>query len=235
MNTPMHALVIFRRLLDDEVVRQAVCLAEGGGYGTVDAYADFAAALFEHTENWSRYLLSRVLEDENLFLVKIAKSEAVSRTLQDCLAAELKTLRDFSMLSPADIVLPVGVTLPLWQTEAIDFAGIYASHLAEIPFRGYGIYARHRAFRLTDGKLVPVLYPDTVQLCDLIGYRRQRELVLENTRALIRGAPAANVLLYGDSGTGKSSTVKAVLNELAPRGCGLWNCAKNSSTTFRRF
>jgi predicted AAA+ superfamily ATPase len=74
---------------------------------------------------------------------------------------------------------------------------------------------------MTEGRLVPVLYPDTVRLCDLIGYRRQRELVLENTRALLRGAPAANVLLYGDSGTGKSSTVKAVLNELAPEGLRL--------------
>lgn len=221
MNTGIHALVIFRKLLDDEVVRQAVCLSEGGGYGTVDAYADFAAALFPHTENWSRYLLSRVLEDENLYLMKIARGETVSRTLQDCLAGELETLRQFSMLSPSDIPIPAGIRLPQWQTEDINFSKVYAEHLAEIPFRGYGIYARHRAFRMAEGRLVPVLYPDTVHLGDLVGYRRQRELVLENTRALLRGAPAANVLLYGDSGTGKSSTVKAVLNELAPEGLRL--------------
>ncbi|HWQ51666.1 MAG TPA: ATP-binding protein [Terriglobales bacterium] len=221
MNTPIHALVIFRKLLDDEVVRQAVCLSEGGGYDVVDTYADFAAALFEHTENWSRYLLSRVLEDESLYLMKIARGEAVSGMLADCLAAELTTLRAFSMLSPKDIPLPAEVRLPQWQTEDIDFAGIYAAHLAEIPHRGYGVFARHRAFRMADGRLVPVLYPDSVRLTDLVGYRRQRELVLENTRALLRGAPAANVLLYGDSGTGKSSTVKAVLNELAPEGLRL--------------
>ena len=58
-----------------------------------------------------------------------------------------------------------------------------------------------------------------MRLTDLKGYEDEREAVIANTRALLKGRPAANVLLYGDAGTGKSSTVKAVVN--AFRGEGL--------------
>ncbi len=221
MNKNIHALVIFRGLLDDPVVRSALYLSEGGGYSTVDAYADFASLLFVHTENWSRYLLSRILEDENLYLLKAAQGGEISKTLEDCLQAELTALKAFAEMSHSDIELPSDLYLPPWETEEIDFIGIYKERIAEIGEKGYGIYARHHAFRLQDGSLLPVLYPDNVKLSDLVGYSRQREMVLDNTKALMRGAPAANVLLYGDSGTGKSSTVKAVVNQLAEEGLRL--------------
>lgn len=76
-------------------------------------------------------------------------------------------------------------------------------------------------FAFKDGAVVPVLSPDPVRLTDLKGYAREREAVLHNTLALIDGKPAANALLYGDAGTGKSSTVKAIVNELAGRGLRL--------------
>ena len=60
--------------------------------------------------------------------------------------------------------------------------------------------------------------PDTVRLQDLKGYQRQKAQIVENTNAFLQYLPANNILLYGDKGTGKSSTIKAVVNELAPRG-----------------
>ena len=69
-----------------------------------------------------------------------------------------------------------------------------------------------------DGSAVPIVHPDAIRLHDLPGYERQKKQVLQNTRAFLDGRNANNILLYGDKGTGKSSTVKAVANEFADRG-----------------
>ena len=68
------------------------------------------------------------------------------------------------------------------------------------------------------GSIVPVRNPDSTRLSSLIDYKREQQIILDNTNALLEGRPAANVLLTGDAGTGKSSTVKAVVNELHHRG-----------------
>ena len=68
------------------------------------------------------------------------------------------------------------------------------------------------------GDIVPVRNPDKTELSDLVDYARERGIILENTKALLAGKPAANILLTGDAGTGKSSTVKAVANALWSEG-----------------
>ena len=79
--------------------------------------------------------------------------------------------------------------------------------------KGCGLGARYKALRFTQGKLEPIIDADVVYLSDLKEYTHQREQVIANTRFFINGLPARNVLLYGDRGTGKSSTVKALLQE----------------------
>ena len=83
---------------------------------------------------------------------------------------------------------------------------------------GYGIYAKYYMFIVKDGNVVPVKYPDEIKLSQLIGYEKQRQMVIDNTVALINNKPASNVLLSGDAGTGKSSSVKAIANEYRDRG-----------------
>lgn len=85
---------------------------------------------------------------------------------------------------------------------------------------GSGIFAKHRGFILRDTTLVGIR-PEEVTFADLIGYAREREMVVDNTLALLEGRPANNMLLYGDRGTGKSTTVKALLNEYGDRGLRL--------------
>jgi predicted AAA+ superfamily ATPase len=72
----------------------------------------------------------------------------------------------------------------------------------------------------------PVLCPDPITLSDLSGYENQRALVINNTLAFLEGKPANNLLLYGDRGTGKSATVKAVCREYAGRGLRLLELRK---------
>ncbi len=77
-----------------------------------------------------------------------------------------------------------------------------------------------------NGDIVPVKHPDKQRLSELYGYENERRAVIENTIALLEGKAAQNVLLYGDAGTGKSSTVKAVVNEYANHGLRLIEITK---------
>src|ERR687889_276793 len=104
-----------------------------------------------------------------------------------------------------------------------ELAGTLAEHYA---LYGAGPLGRYRAFRWKDGDLQVVPHPDPVRLEGLIGYERERHPLIKNTERLLAGLPSHHTLLYGLPGTGKSSTVKAVLNEYADRGLRLVELAK---------
>ncbi|MBQ5390096.1 MAG: ATP-binding protein, partial [Clostridia bacterium] len=82
---------------------------------------------------------------------------------------------------------------------------------------GVGMLGMNRAFRIRGSgaelEFCPINNADSVRLSDLVGYEVQKKELADNTYAFVRGKKANNVLLYGDSGTGKSTSVKAVLNE----------------------
>jgi hypothetical protein len=83
-------------------------------------------------------------------------------------------------------------------------------------------------FLLSDtGALVPIKHPDTQRLDELYGYETERGKIIRNTQALLAGKPANNVLLYGDAGTGKSSTIKAIANAFKDDGLRLIELKKN--------
>ena len=109
--------------------------------------------------------------------------------------------------------------------EARDWGSQVDGLLAYYETGSTGVFARFRAFRWVrdegEGRLVGIAFPDRVRLTDLIAYEPERVLLLRNTEQFMAGYPANNVLLYGDRGTGKSSTVKALLNEYARRGLRL--------------
>jgi len=79
-----------------------------------------------------------------------------------------------------------------------------------------------------------VAHPDPVSLDELVGYEGEREPVVRNTERFVSGLSANNVLLYGDRGTGKSSTVKALLNAFASRGLRLVEVPKEALGDFPR-
>ncbi len=86
---------------------------------------------------------------------------------------------------------------------------------------GYGVFAMNRAFRIRreDGlEFLPISNVDGVRLEDLLGYESQKAELRRNTEAFLAGKHANNVLLYGDAGTGKSTSVKALINEYYDRG-----------------
>lgn len=228
----LRGMVVFRRLLEDEVLANLLRFLESGGNDGIAHYALFVAALYEKGDNLSDYLLDLVLRDENLYMLYAARQKPISPPLEECLAQELSLLEEVSRLSPQTLreALDYDGFLPSYYCAEHDFKAAYAERVAQISRYGYGIFTDNRAFILENHTLVPVRHPDPITLDRLPGYQRERQLVVNNTLALIEGRPAANVLLYGDSGTGKSSTVKAVVNEYARRGLRLIELKKNQLT-----
>ena len=222
----LHALVVFRALLSDPVVRALLayldCRVAGEEGKAPDLYATFVSRLFSaRCEVWSRYVQELVGDDENAYTHCIGSGEEPSSVLQRNVDAELETLQALAALTPdtlRDGLSFVGYW-PEFGVEAVDIATEYRHRVSNIGRYGYGMYARFRMFCIDgDGHIAPVHSPDPVRLSELVDYERERRIILDNTRALLAGKPAANILLSGDAGTGKSSTVKAIVNELYREG-----------------
>ena len=89
---------------------------------------------------------------------------------------------------------------------------------------GVGKFGLNKAFRIEEGSdlktanIIPITRVEHVYLNDIIGYDLQKKKLTDNTESFINGKPANNCLLYGDAGTGKSSSVKAIVNEYYDKG-----------------
>ena len=228
----LNNLVIFRHILSDPVIKKLQNLLSSDPGKTaecIDAYCDFSAALLAHDDDFSAYMLKLILEDENIYIIQRCSHDAVSPVLEDCLSPELASLQKLSRFDGHEVrdALDFHGFLPQWKTSEKDFARAYGERIDTIHQRGYGIFAKYHMFTVKDGSLVPVKHPDPQTLDQLPGYERERSRVIANTRALLNGQPANNVLLYGDAGTGKSSTVKAIVNAFHEEGLRLIEVKKN--------
>ena len=114
-----------------------------------------------------------------------------------------------------------GLSEKLEKTETVeDFFEAVTSFYRDI---GVGAFGLNKAFRFRDlpggnVEFMPINNMDTVVLDDLVGYELQKEKLIANTKAFVRGQRANNVLLFGDSGTGKSTSIKAIVNEFYSEG-----------------
>ena len=227
----MDTLAVFRSLHEDKALRILMDLlresAEDNHFN-IGRYSEFVSYLYPCDTDFSRYLLRAVLEDENFYIKGMAEGREFDSCIEETVCNELSFLQELSRLTPAEAsygyyrIYP----LPQWKNSEIDFISEYKNRIENIARFGYGKYARHKMFIVRDGIIVPVKHPDKQRLSELYGYETERSAVISNTLALLEGKPAQNVLLYGDAGTGKSSTVKAVVNEFADRGLRLIEITK---------
>lgn len=221
----LPALQAFEEMIFDALENDAGCY--------VNSAAKFSAALLETTDSWTDWLLDAVLETENLCV----RRGGASPVLAACCQKELAFLQRLSQVTLAELSAQVAARCGLaedalalltgWQVNDADFAAEYEKRLAEAGKKGYGVFARHHVFTVENSQLVPVKHPDPQRLDQLPGYEAERAKVIANTEALLQGRPAANVLLYGDAGTGKSSAVKAIANAYADQGLRLVEVKKN--------
>ena len=117
---------------------------------------------------------------------------------------------------PGKVIGPLASQISNAQSPEEIFdavTGFYRRH-------GVGQFGLYSGFRWDSQSrsLVPAVPLDDVVFSNIIGYEDQKKLVCDNAEAFLDGHPANNALLYGEGGTGKSSTIKALLNKYAPRG-----------------
>ncbi len=228
----LASISVFRNILADNAVselRELLNAAESGDTSQIiDHYGRFVHELYERNVNFSKYLLKLVTEDENIYIISQSQDSGISKAIAEAAENELLILQELSQLTPEDIADEIGYSgyLPKWETSDLDFIEKYHRYVGDVDKHGYGKWAKSDMFIFRDGSIVPVKSHDTQKLSELYGYDIQRNSVINNTLALINGKPALNALLYGDAGTGKSSTVKAIVNEYSPMGLRLIEITK---------
>lgn len=215
----LDTLCIFRELLKDEVISALLSFFDTP---TPSAYARFTSALYEKNGgNISLYVKEICENSENVYVKSIGRGEVPPDYMKACLYSELSVLQEVSSLTKAELseMMDYKGFLPDFSRSDINISESYLERTRNIGKYGYGIYAKNRMFRVDDeDRIVPVANPDRTELSQLVDYEYERGVILDNTRALLEGKPAANILLTGDAGTGKSSTVKAVANALWKEG-----------------
>ena len=224
INMKIRSFVVFNNVLEDNVMKAfliMIDIKEKSDIKKVEEYSNFTRKLLEKSENFSDYIWNLIMFDENIYVRKLASKEIISNMIKQCVLHELQTLQEIATITSQDIRNEIEYNgfMAEWSTNIeYDFNEMYEERMEKLFTVGYGIYSNNIMFTYDKGKVVPVKYPDNIKLSSHIGYERERKRIIDNTYAFIKGKPAANVLLYGDAGTGKSSTVKAIVNEYANEG-----------------
>lgn len=231
-------LIIYRHLTKDADVEKCLSFIEDESLLNQE---DFIATMLTLAERYDLHghlfqsLLTYLLaHHENSFTLSLERKQPISEALKEVIMNDLQMLYqmyhfDFSKLNPLykDLFIDFPHSKPIINQEIYDlltklqimlskstsvaeFYEILYNH-----YRQYGVgkYGLNKAFRYLDNEIIPIEHIGNNTLEQLIGYESQKERLKANTEAFLNGRKANNVLLYGDSGTGKSSSIKALLNE----------------------
>lgn len=232
---------------------QSLHHSDAGGTDCSHAYGSWFQSLAAKNLSWQDYLIERILLDTNPFTLQAQQAELTSlppallaaakhdlqalQSLYQCGGEQLSWwVQTVSGLPVAPVVwdcaragaapersLPIITSLQKesnWADTLEELAAHYRQY-------GTGIFAEYRALRWQSGQLTGIEHPDPVRLADLAGCEFQRDTLVKNTEFLLAGLPALHVLLYGSRGSGKSSSVKALLNAFGDRGLRLIEVAKS--------
>ncbi|UKO99600.1 ATP-binding protein [Nostoc sp. UHCC 0870] len=251
------SLLLYQSVLQDEVgiafleLLQAIRYTDADGRRCLQAYGSYFHALADKQQTWEDYLITQILMAENPFtrlaqqrdfkdlppaLVTAAQHDLqLLQSLYECSSAILSEwVQSVAHLAvspvvwyvePDDTSIQAGLTFSLhhsehWANVIEDLANYYRQF-------GTGLFAQYRALRWQTGQLIGIPYPDPVKLSHLVGYESQQAALIKNTEFLLSGEIALHVLLYGSRGAGKSSLVKALLNEYSDRHLRLLEVAKS--------
>ncbi len=235
----MSSLSVYKGILGRTVpwaFYRLLCAAELPPREFLEAWGSFTSVLMDrgYMDSLAKCLSETALFDENIFSRTAAagRTDTLSHTVINAVKRDIDAIKIISRITPGDIIAdysfreqikPVEETLPRWENgEVIEQFMDKDNMIREISQyhlkNGCGMFARYRAFIWRDKSIEPVVFPDSIELSSLKGYELQRGQIIENTTAFLSGISGNNCLLYGDRGTGKSSTVKAILNKYYTEG-----------------
>lgn len=174
---------------------------------------------------WQNFLTHFILSNENTFSLACERKRFEIGSLRKAVFHDFEIFMEiFKLRHPAMSMIenyesdndssPV-VLISKFLAYADTAKEFYEQVTNFYECNGVGIFAFNKAFRLDNNVLTPIANADLsdVTLDDLTGYEIQKRELRRNTEAFVNDLPANNVLLYGDGGTGKSTSVKALLNE----------------------
>ena len=249
----MSSLSIYKGILNRSVAKSYYRLLSSLDKDILEfcnAWGEFFAVLCdkECSESFAKALTETALFDENAF--SRAASGGLEKNLPssvlNAVRRDVYAIRKLYSLSPETILNDyqyrdelgsIAENLPRWKTglPVSEFSDEEDTldRLSEFYRKnGCGIFARYKAFIWRDGDVQPVLYPDDIRLSSLKGYEIPRNTVIKNTLAFMKNIDSNNCLLYGDRGTGKSSTIKAILNEYYKDGLRMVEVPKDRLSEF---
>ncbi len=212
-----------------------LCAFEGYAYAEEEekrkAYAAFVWEIYQNGGDLTALVERLVFEDENVYVKGVAAGKSPNANMENSLQRELAAFQEFAALTPKDFALDMGISeeeIPSFSSVNKDMGVLYKVRLENLHKYGYGIFSAHAMFRLSDDKVLePIVSADKISMAHFIGYETERNKIIANTQAFLQNRPAANVLLCGDAGTGKSSTVKAVTNAFFDEGLRLVELRKD--------
>lgn len=215
--------------------------------GCLRAYGQWFRLLAERNQSWQEYVLEQLLQDDNPFSRQAQRTD-LSELPTGLLQAARHDLQILQRLYWCDgeqlslwiqAIAPLPQPMIVWHTSpsipsptqaklasTADWAEVLPALAQHYRQQGTGLFAQYRAFRWQQGQCVGVAAVDPVPLAALVGYEDQKAALIKNTEFLLLGLPALHVLLYGSRGTGKSSLVKAMVNQYGDRGLRLVEVAK---------
>lgn len=235
----LSSLSVFRGIMKRSVPKafyDLLCCLDKEPVEFLNAYGNFYSLISERgfSNNLAYAFTEAALFDENCFTRSAAGGkysqlpenilQAVKRDCQVVLKASQLTADDvINSYKFKDEIIDLINDLPKWNcgkcAESFEmFDGSLDRVAKYYKENGCGIFARYKAFIWRNGDIQPVLNTDSVDISDFTGYERQRNIVIDNTVAFLNGRTCNNCLLYGDKGTGKSSTVKAIANSFRKDG-----------------
>lgn len=235
----LASLSVFRGILERSVPKafySLLCSLDRTPEEFLWVYGRFFSLISERgcADSLAYAMTEAALFDENCFTKAAAggvynklPDEVLRAVKLDCetilAASELGAEEVLSAYAYYDKIREIADFLPRWKSgECAESFKMFNGSLDRVAkyYRenGCGMFARYKAFVWRNGDIQPVLNYDAIDLDEFTGYERQRDKVLDNTRAFLEGRSCNNCLLYGDMGTGKSSTVKAVANRFRRDG-----------------
>ena len=227
----LSALSVFRGILKYNTMGAFIGLlsTKGDTQEKLQKFGEFVYSLAEDNYCFSDFLCRAVFSDENRYIISAAQKTEIPQSLRYNAKRELEIFSRLTELDENDLCgdLSFDGYIPQFDNKKTDFVKIYEERLNNVGKYGYGIFATAKMFRVSGEEIVPVKSADSTSLTEFVGYEEERKQVFENTRALCEGRPAANTLLCGDAGTGKSSTVKACANYFADYGVRLIELRKD--------
>ena len=228
-------MIVLKNILEDDVFR-----ALSKTHILTEDYLRATQLLIEHAETYGlrgnltrAWFIHLIAHEPNLVSVTMERARGkIGDSLRNYFIRDLeKMMRHGSRVvndykptiereTPAKLELE---SLLQYANTAEQIADAFIEYYRRF---GYGDIADYRAFKWSNGKLRGVEHFDNQSFDDLIGYEHQKEQLIENTEAFLNDRGANNVLLVGARGTGKSSSVKALVNRYFDRSLRLVQLTK---------